>query len=181
MIMTKKNVRKPSAPHNYTTWQTTILVALRVFIGWHFLYEGLVKLLNPYWSAAGYLVESRWIFSGLFKAIVASPSLLSIVDFLNIWGLILIGLGLMLGAFTRITTLAGMVLLALYYLSNPPFYGYSYSMPSEGSYIIVNKNFIEFLALWVLYLFPTGCIIGLDRFSSLKKDKFMNRKPEGNP
>ena len=84
----------------------------------------------------------------------------------------------MAGAFTRITTLAGMVLLALYYFSNPPFYGYTYSMPSEGSYIIVNKNLIEFFALWVLYLFPTGHIIGLDRFHSLIKGKHIKRKPE---
>ena len=179
--MKKEKSIKAFTPVVYTTWQTTILVALRVFIGWHFLFEGLVKLLNPYWSSAGYLVESRWIFSGLFEAIAASPAILAIVDFLNIWGLILIGLGLILGACTRVATLAGMVLLALYYLSNPPFYGYTYSMPSEGSYLIVNKNLIEFLALWVLYLFPTGRMIGLDRFSFFIKAKFVNRKPEGNP
>ena len=178
MKMAMKNHETVSVPKVYTSWQTAILVVLRVFIGWHFLYEGLVKLLNPYWSAAGYLVESRWIFSSIFKAIVASPPLLSVVDFVNVWGLILIGLGRMLGACTRMATLAGMVLLALYYLSNPPFYGYTYSMPSEGSYIIINKNLIEFLALWVLYLFPTGHLIGLDRFSLRIKGKLMKRKPE---
>ncbi|MEE3301924.1 MAG: DoxX subfamily, partial [Candidatus Neomarinimicrobiota bacterium] len=41
--------------------------------------------------------------------------------------------------------------------------GLEYSRPGEGSYIIVNKNLIEACALWVLYVFPTGHIIGLDR------------------
>ena len=54
--MAMKNHETVSVPKVYTSWQTAILVVLRVFIGWHFLYEGLVKLLNPYWSAAGYLV-----------------------------------------------------------------------------------------------------------------------------
>jgi thiosulfate dehydrogenase [quinone] large subunit len=175
--MAKRN--HETTPFNvYSSWQTLILTALRVFIGWHFLYEGLVKLLNPYWSAAGYLVESRWLFSGLFKAIVADPSILTLVDFLNIWGLILVGLGLMLGIFTRTATAAGMTLLALYYLSNPPFPGFTYSMPAEGNYIIVNKNWIEFFSLWVLYLFPTGRIFGLDRFFCLIRGKIATRKPE---
>ena len=75
-------------------------------------------------------------------------------------GLILIGLGLILGLFTRFSTFAGMLLLALYYLSHPPFPGLSFSVPSEGSYLIVSKTLIELAALLVLYVFPTR--IGLD-------------------
>ena len=45
----------------YTNFQTTALVVLRVLIGWHFLYEGLAKLGNPYWTSAGCsrLISSR--------------------------------------------------------------------------------------------------------------------------
>ena len=35
--------------------QEALLVLLRVAIGWHFLYEGVVKILNPGWTAAGFL------------------------------------------------------------------------------------------------------------------------------
>ena len=38
------------------------LVTLRVLIGWHFLYEGISKIINPYWSSAAYLLDSKWIF-----------------------------------------------------------------------------------------------------------------------
>ena len=73
-----------SGVSDYSTIQLTGLVVLRILIGWHFLYEGIVKLLNPYWSSAGYLTESKWIFSRLFTSLAANPTLLAIIDFLNI-------------------------------------------------------------------------------------------------
>ena len=154
---------------SYHRWQLTVLVLLRVLTGWHFLYEGLVKLVNPDWSAIGYLLDSRWIFEGFFHSLAANPEVLGVVDFLNVWGLILVGLGLILGSFTRIATLGGIILLTFYYVSHPPFLNLEYVLPSEGSYLIVNKTLIELVALWVLYLFPTGSLIGLDRFLFRRK------------
>ena len=146
----------------HSNWQLAALVTLRVLVGWHFLYEGITKLMNPQWSAASFLLESKWIFAGIFKGIAGNPSVLSVVNVLNTWGLIFIGLGLMLGCLSRIATVSGMGLILLYYVSNPPFTGLYYAIPSEGNYLIVNKNLIEMAALFVLLLFPTGHIIGLD-------------------
>jgi thiosulfate dehydrogenase [quinone] large subunit len=153
----------------WTRFQTIALVTLRVTIGWHFLYEGLAKLTNPYWTSAGYLAESKWWLSGLFLDVAASPRVLTAVDYLNIWGLILIGAGLMLGAFTRLATISGIVLLGLYYLAAPPFIGLTYAMPTEGSYLIVNKVVIELVALVVLLAFPTGRVVGIDRLLAIKR------------
>ena len=139
------------------------LVVLRVLIGWHILYEGVSKLINPYWSSAAYLLDSKWIFSGLAKTIVSNPTLLTISDYVNMWGLTLVGLCLLLGVFSRQAALSGMVFISLYYFFAPPFLGLEYSRPGEGSYIIVNKNLIEACALFVLYHFPTSHLIGLDR------------------
>jgi len=97
----------------YSNWQLAALVLLRILIGWHFLYEGITKLMNPNWSAASFLTESKWIFSGIFKGIAGHPSVLSIVNVLNTWGLILIGIGLILGCLTRMATVAGTVLICL--------------------------------------------------------------------
>lgn len=160
-----ETVRAP----DYTNVQLTALVALRILIGWHFFYEGLAKLLNPYWTAAGYLAESKWWFSDLFVSLAASPGTLGVVDFLNSWGLIAIGVGLMLGCLTRAATIAGIVALFLYYVAAPPFVGYTYAMPAEGSYLIVNKVLIELAALAVLLVFPTGTLFGLDRLIFWKR------------
>lgn len=160
--MLKKKSDPSPKDLNYSTWQLTSLVVLRILIGWHLLYEGIAKLINPYWSSASYLMESKWIFSGWFQSIVANPAALKTVDFLNEWGLIAIGLGLIAGVLTNIATIAGLVLLLLYYVANPPLVGLTYSMPTEGSYLIVNKTLIEAAALLVLAIFPTGRKIGLD-------------------
>ncbi|MAP84414.1 MAG: DoxX subfamily [Candidatus Marinimicrobia bacterium] len=145
------------------------LVTLRVLIGWHFLYEGVSKIINPYWSSVAYLLDSKGPFSGLAETIVSNPTLLSISDYVNMWGLTLVGASLLLGLFSRYTTLIGMGLVILYYLFAPPLLGLEYSRPGEGSYIIVNKNLIEACALWVIHSFPTSHVIGLDRLLSNPK------------
>ena len=60
-------------------------------------------------------------------------------------------------------TLSGIVLLAMYYLSHPPFVGLQYSLPMEGNYLVVNKVLIELVAMVVLLIYPTGRVIGIDR------------------
>ncbi|MDZ7606071.1 MAG: DoxX family protein [Cyclobacteriaceae bacterium] len=135
---------------------------LRIAIGWHFLYEGLAKLFTPGWTSGDYLSMSSWIFAPFFHWIVAHPAVLSLVDFVNIWGLIFVGVGLMLGIFTRPAIITGMTLLFLYYVANPPFVRNDFGMPVEGHYLIVNKNLIELLALGVLLVLPSNLLIGLD-------------------
>ncbi len=100
------------------------------------------------------------------ETIVSDPVLLSISDYVNMWGLTLVGASLLLGLFSQYTALIGMGFVILYYLFAPPFLGLEFSKPGEGSYLIVNKNLIEACALWVIYSFPTSHIIGLDRFFS---------------
>ena len=143
--------------------QMTAIVVLRVMIGWHFLYEGLSKLQAPAWSAAGYLHQARGPLAGLFKWMAAEPNVLSTVNQLNMWGLTAIGLGLVLGCFTRLASAAGILVILLFYLCNPPFVGYFYSVPTEGSYLIVNKNLVELAALVVVLVTGSGRVAGLDR------------------
>jgi thiosulfate dehydrogenase [quinone] large subunit len=148
---------------NYSIAQTIFLILLRIVIGWHLLYEGLAKLLNPSWSSELYLMDSGGIFARFFQSLASNPDIVNIVDFLNIWGLILIGSALILGLLARPASIAGIVLLALYYLSHPPLLFHSYNMPAEGNYFIVDKNLVELVSLCIVYLFPTGFIAGLDR------------------
>lgn len=147
-----------------TTFQVSALVALRLLIGWHFLYEGLAKIISPYWSSAPYLGDAQWIFKNLLIGIAANSSAITVVDYLNMWGLTLIGLGLMFGLFERVAIIAGVVILAFYYVAAPPFPSYRYAMPAEGSYLLVNKVLIELSALLVLLAYPTAKQFGLDRF-----------------
>ena len=168
----------PNTQYPMTNSQKLWLTFLRLAIGWHFLYEGLAKLVNPNWSSVSYLMDSGGFMKQFFFNLAANPDVLKIIDLLNIWGLILIGLGLMLGAFTRVAIISGMVLLAFYYFSHPPFVGIRYSLPSDGSYLIINKIFIEFVALAVLFVFPTWKEFGLDRLIFSSKFKGQGSKME---
>ena len=149
---------------DYSHYQLVSLSLLRILVGWHLLYEGMAKLANSNWTSAAYLLDSKWLFSGLAKWMVTNPGLLSLVDTLNIWGLTLIGLSLMLGLMSRWGSIAGACLLVVYYLFHPPLVGLDYSKPPEGSYLIGDKNLVEACALFVLAMFPTSHITGLDRF-----------------
>jgi thiosulfate dehydrogenase (quinone) large subunit len=148
---------------NFTFLQKNVLLTLRILIGWHILYEGVSKLLVPGWSSASFLSESKWILAGFSKWIVSNAGVLQAVDFLNTWGLIAIGLGLILGMLTRAAAISGTILLLLYYLNNPPLIGLEYTLPSEGSYLVVSKTLIEAVALFMLAVFPAGYYAGLDR------------------
>jgi thiosulfate dehydrogenase [quinone] large subunit len=148
---------------SYSKGQLTALVILRMLIGWHFLYEGIVKVWNPGWSAAGYLLDSQGFMAKTFENMASNPSLLNVIDIINVWGLIFIGISLLLGLFAKVGAIGGIVLLTFYYLSHPALIGVEYALPSEGSYLFVNKNLIELFALVVFLYFPTSKIIGLDR------------------
>jgi uncharacterized membrane protein YphA (DoxX/SURF4 family) len=158
--MATSESREPGA------WQRAFLVLLRMAIGWHFLYEGLVKVWTPGWTSAPYLAESRWLLSGFFHWVAAHPVALRVVDLMNVWGLVLVGAALVLGAFTRFAALAGIVLLGLYYVASPPLAGLPSNGAAEGAYLVVNKNLVEILALSVVAAFPGVGFFGLERAAS---------------
>jgi uncharacterized membrane protein YphA (DoxX/SURF4 family) len=145
-----------------------LLTILRVAIGWHFFYEGIVKLMNPEWTARPFLEGSRWIFGDLFRWMISGNAGMWLINTINAYGLTIIGIALILGLFTRAALWAGIALLFSYYLAYPPFGGFSYGAPSEGSYLIVNKNLIELFAMMLLIFAKTDHFYGLD---SLRKRK----------
>ena len=157
-----------------------LLTGIRILIGWHFLYEGLAKLFASNWTSAGYLLQSQWLFSGFFHWIAESPQILNIVNMINIWGLILIGLGLFFGFLTRWASLAGFLLLLLYFIANPPFVGFVSEYTTEGHYLIVNKNLIELFMLLLLAFVPKDNFYSIDRLLSraTRKQPDETKKPK---
>jgi uncharacterized membrane protein YphA (DoxX/SURF4 family) len=149
--------------------QGIFLMLLRIGIGWHFLYEGVSKALTPGWTSGGYLDASRWVLGDVFQWIAAHPAALQAVDLLNVCAQILIGLLLILGAFTRASAIAGIAFLLLYYVANPPLVGYDFGSRGSGSYLVVDLRVIEALGLAVLAALPALAIFGLDRWRALRR------------
>jgi thiosulfate dehydrogenase [quinone] large subunit len=150
--------------------QQITLILLRTLIGWHFAWEGFVKLWWPSWSRGGwplgrwsatsYLQGATGPFADFFRGL-ADSSWMPVFDVLIAVVLLLTGLSLMLGLFTQIGALSALVLLALFYALYIPTYGVI--VPgAEGNYLYVNKNLVEAAAVLVLLVFRTGRIAGLD-------------------
>ena len=146
-----------------TNVQGYALVLLRILIGWHFLYEGVIKAYNPSWTSRGYLLSASILKP--FFAWLAGDSLISTIDTLNIVGLIAVGISLLIGIKVKWGCIGGMLLLLLYYMAHPPFPNLPQG-PSEGSYWVVNKNLIEMAALFVIYQFPLTSVFGLENLFS---------------
>jgi len=94
---------------------------------------------------------------------------MNIVDGANVYGLIIIGLSLILGCFVKIGSIGAISLLTLYYLSHPPLIDVNYILRPEGSYLWVDKNLIILCAVFIIIYFPSSKQIGLDRIIFRKK------------
>jgi uncharacterized membrane protein YphA (DoxX/SURF4 family) len=133
--------------------------------------------MNPAWTARPFLEGSRWIFGDLFRWLISGNTGMWIVDTVNAYGLTIIGLALILGLFTRVALWSGITLLLMYYLAYPPFSGFSYGAPSEGSYLIVNKNLVELFAMILLAFSRSDRFFGFDMLRK-KKIKVIQKEPE---
>ena len=160
-------------------WKRILITILRAAIGWHFLYEGLSKLYIDNWSAQDYLINSTGFLSGFYQWLGSTPGLLKMIDLLNIYGLILIGIALFLGFFIRYAAVAGTLLLALYYFAYPPF-GLSLLGSQDGNLYIVNKIFIEATAMLVL-VFSKEQGYGLYALSFLVFKKYSSAEYKSEP
>lgn len=159
-----------------TDWKKIIISVLRMAVGWHFFYEGISKLIISSWSSYSYLANSTGPLAGLYHSMAMSPHLLKVIDILNMYGLLLIGLALFIGILTRPAAIAGAVMLTLYYFAYPPF-GASLFTVGEGHLYIVDKLFIETIVL-LFFVFYRDSGYGIDYLTGLLKRKNTPDQPE---
>ena len=117
------------------------------------LYAGYSHLSTPGWSASGYISNAQ-SFSGFYNWLL-SPNILPIVNLLNEWGLLFIGLSLILGAGIKYSAILGSILMALYYLVilNFPFVG--------ANAFIIDDHIIYILVMLYLREEKAGKVWGL--------------------
>ena len=152
--------------------QSIALIVLRTLIGWHFLYEAYFKIMSPAWTrggapltpwtSAGYLQGSSGPLAGIFHRLVNAGWTVWLDRGVKV-ALLVIGVSLILGLFTRVGLWLALAMLSLFYLLYVPTLGIP-QPNNEGTYLIVNKTLIEAAAVVVLLMFDTGRIAGLDFF-----------------
>jgi len=98
-----------------------IILILRLFIGWFFFYSGLTKVTTYYtdqpdWSAAQFLSGQKGIFSDYFQTLTSNK----LIDYLNAYGQLAIGLGVITGTLLRLASFWGIFLMGMYYMAGYP-------------------------------------------------------------
>jgi len=136
-----------------TSPQKFFLFVSRITVGWMFFYAGITKVLDPQWSAEGYLKGAK-AFTWFFQMLL-DPSILPIINFMNQMGLTFLGISLILGLFVRFSSLLGVLLMALYYIA----LGFPY--PNPHSYI-VDEHIIYISILLFFAAVKAGRFFGLD-------------------
>jgi thiosulfate dehydrogenase [quinone] large subunit len=138
--------------HTLSVW---FILALRLMMGIAFFQSGIDKVLSGSFSAAGYLQNAPPANgSPVADLFVTMGETAWFVDFVNVavpWGEVLIGLGLLVGAFTRLAAFWGAFMMLLFYLGN---------WSVEHGYI--NGDFAYMLVFLSVAAFGAGRILGLD-------------------
>lgn len=114
------------------------IASIRILLGFMFFYAGFTKVFDPSWSAEFYLRGAK-TFSGLY-AFFLQPDILPFINFINKWGLLFIGISLILGLYSRYFSLLGAFFMIMYYLPTLdfPYAGlHSYLVDQHIIYIAV--------------------------------------------
>lgn len=140
-----------------TQSQKLSIFLLRITTGWMMFYAGITKVIDPTWSAAGYLKGAK-LLPGFYNWLL-TPNILPCINFINEWGLTLLGVSLILGIGVRLSSILGAVLMILYYIP----LGFPY--PNPHAYI-VDEHIIYAAVLLFFAAIKAGRSIGLENWCS---------------
>lgn len=118
-----------------------------------FAYAGITKVIDPNWSAGGYIKGAKtfpWFYD-----MFLGDNILPVISFLNKWGLLLVGISLLVGLCVRLSSYFGALLMALYYF---PILAFPYV--GVRSYL-VDEHVMYFFVMVVFISFDAGLTYGL--------------------
>ena len=131
------------------------LALLRIAIGWHFLYEGLWKLMQQDgWSCRSYLDAAQGPLAGVFTWMASQTWLVAVGDWAVMLGLSAIGLSLISGVLSRIAAPFGIALMAMFYCCQPPEPFAEAFSGADGRFFVLERNAIEALGLALIAFTP---------------------------
>ncbi len=144
---------------------TIFAVALRLVLGWFMFFAGIEKVIDPAWTAKGFLLTAKTFPA--FYAWFGTPAQSWWVDPLNAWGITLVGVALLLGVAVRPAAIAGAVLMILYYFPHVAF-------PTVPHGFIVEEHIIYGVAFLLVAYLPQARAFGL---ASTLRRTFLMRIP----
>jgi thiosulfate dehydrogenase [quinone] large subunit len=138
-------------------WLAYWLVIMRLAVGWWMLHAGLDKFLA--WPFdAGWFVSgaAQGTSLGPIVTLFADGALLSFVNVAIPLGQTLIGLGLILGALTRLASFFGAFLMAFFYFINGETGGWNHG--------VVTGELLGLLIFAMIATLGAGRVLGVDAY-----------------
>lgn len=154
------------------------ILALRLALGFMFLYGGYEKIITELAGGSattGYLAGRKGPLAFMFVGMSGNPA----VEYLLVYGELLIGLSLMLGVATRVGGISGAALSILLYLAQMPAMAKGFT-GSYFDYVLENNalinQYIIFALVFVAFVFLVpGRFLGVD--GVLQNTSFVQRRP----
>ena len=141
---------------------SVFIAAMRIAIGWHFLYEGLWKIMQKDgWSCLAYIGTAQGPFASVFRWIAAESWLVAIGDWAVMLGLMVIGISLITGAYARIAAILGVAFLMIFFCCQPPAPFGEMSSGADGRFFLLDRNVTE--AAGLLFVASVPCWRGYVR------------------
>ena len=140
--------------------QKITLFLVRISLGWFMFYAGITKVLDSTWSAEGYLKGAK-LLPGFYMWLT-SPGIMPVVNFVNEWGMTLLGVSLILGIFLKYSAPLGALLMLLYYIPLGIIH------PDAHSLIVDEHIIYSFLMLYMARV-GAGKVWGLDGYRAKLK------------
>ncbi len=143
------------------SWLAYAIVFMRIGMGWILFQGGITKVLNPEWTAAGFLLHAipeGNPFMGMWASFAGSP----LIDGLNAWGLTLTGLGLMLGALVRWNAFWAAIMMIFYWMASLQG-GLAQFLPLEHGWVF-DDHLVYAVLLFFLGAIGAGRIFGVDAY-----------------
>lgn len=144
-----------------STSERTLIFLMRMAMAWTFLYAASHQVFEPGWSATGFLAHTK-TFHDVF-ILLTGPVMGPIVSFLVEYGHLLIGLSLLLGLATRVSSIAAICLMGLYWMAHMDF-----PFISNTNNFLVDEHVVYALVLGMLIVKHAGHVWGLDEWISHK-------------
>jgi thiosulfate dehydrogenase [quinone] large subunit len=131
------------------------VLALRLLMGWVFLYAGLTQVTSGTFGTSEFLEHTR-TFHPLY-APLTSPSIAPVLTFLVSYGHLLIGLSLVSGLFVRVSGPFGVLLMLTYWTAHMDF-------PYVESHVnfIIDYHIVYAVVIGYLVAADAGHAVGLD-------------------
>jgi thiosulfate dehydrogenase (quinone) large subunit len=148
-----------NALNNATSLETplhrSLILFFRVAIGWVFLYAAIHQILDPHWSAEGFLSHTKTFH--LIYGPLAASSAMPLIDFCVKYGHLLIGLSLISGLMVRVSGPFGIALMLVYWTAHLDF-----PYVSSPLNFLLDEHIVYAVLIVYLMAVRAGHVVGLD-------------------